>query len=96
MKKRTLVIGALIVACQMLFAGMSSAATYSSSDDQHINLTLPVSVPKLNTGNLTFNLQQSLYTNVINPTGLSFNYFYLWVTVNGDPILAVDPAKVAF
>jgi hypothetical protein len=92
--KRTLLIGALILACQMLFAGMASAATYSSSNDKSVNLNLPVSVPKTGTGSLTYNLQQSLYTNVINPTGISYDYYYYWVTVNGDPVVAVDPFKI--
>ncbi|MBW5447575.1 hypothetical protein GE107_16075 [Cohnella sp. CFH 77786] len=98
--KRTLLIGALILACQMLFAGMASAAKYSSSDDKYVNLNVPVSLPKTNTGSLTFDTQQSLYTNVINPalspTGVDYNYYYCWVTVNGDPVIAVDPAKFAY
>jgi hypothetical protein len=98
--KRTLLIGALILACLMPFAGMASAATYSSSNDKYINLNVPVSVPKTNTGSLTFDTQQSLYTQlinpVLNPTSVSYSYYYYWVTVNGDPVIAVDPAKIAY
>ncbi|WP_308635810.1 hypothetical protein [Paenibacillus silvisoli] len=98
--KRMLLIGTAILACQLIFAGMASAATYTPSNDKYINVNLPVSLPDLGTGALTFNTQQALYANVITPvlkpTGLTFNYFYTWVTVNGSPILAVDPAKVGF
>lgn len=92
--KRTLLIGTLLLACQMLFAGMAGAATYSSSSDKYVNLNLPVYLPTTYAGSLTFNTQQSLYSNVINPTGLSYNYYYYWVTVNGDPVLALDPFKI--
>lgn len=95
--KRMLLIGGLLLACQLLFAGMASAATYNSSHDKHLNINVPlVSVPKTNTGSLTFNLQQSAYTYVINPTGLSYEYYYYWVSVNDEPVLAVDPFKVGF
>lgn len=95
--KRMLIIGGLILAFQMLFSGMAGAATYDSSSDKNLNLSVPLlTLPNLNTGALTFNAQQSLYSSIINPTGLSFNYYYYWISVNGQPILALDPAKIGF
>jgi hypothetical protein len=95
--KRSFLIVGLLIAFQCLFAGMTSAATYNSSYDKNINLNLPLpSLTSLDTGSLTFNLQQSLYKNVINPTGLSFEYYYYWVSVNDEPLLALDPFKVGF
>jgi hypothetical protein len=95
--KRTLLIGGLLLACQLLFAGMAGAAKYNSSYDKNLNLNVPLlSVPKTNTADLTFNLQQSVYTNVVNPTGLSYEYYYYWISVNNEPVLAVDPFKVGF
>jgi len=95
--KRTLLIGGAILACQFAFAGMAGAATYDSSSDKHLNVNAPaVSAPKLGTGALTFQLQQSVYSDVINPTGVDYEYYYIWISVNGDPVLAVDPYKVGF
>lgn len=93
--KSMFLIGGLVLACQLLFAGMAGAATYDSSSDKYVNLSVPLlPAPKLNTGSLTFNTQQALYTYVVNPTGLSYQYNYYWVSLNGQPVLALDPMKI--
>jgi hypothetical protein len=80
---------------QVLFAGFASAS-YNPSNDSSINITSPLALPTTKTASLTFNLQQAIHENITSYTGTSINYYYIWVNVNGEPIAALDPAKVMF
>jgi hypothetical protein len=93
--KRFILLVSLLLIVQVLFAGFASAS-YNPQNDKSINLYLPINVPIKGTASLTFNLQQAAQKTVSNTTGLSVDYFYIWVNVNGQPIAAVDPAKFMF
>jgi hypothetical protein len=93
--KRLLLLASLLLIVQVLFAGFASAS-YNQQNDKSINLYLPINLPLYGTANLTFNLQQAVQKTVSNSTGLSVDYFYIWVNVNGQPIAAVDPARFMY
>jgi hypothetical protein len=93
--KRLLLLASLLLIVQVLFAGFASAS-YNPQNDKSINLNLPINLPSMNTASLTFNLQQTVQKTTSKTSGLSIDYFYIWVNVNGQPIAAVDPAKIMF
>jgi hypothetical protein len=93
--KRIIILISLLFMIQVLFAGFASAS-YNSSNDKSVNITAPAALPTTKTASLTFNLQQAVQQNISSSTGTSINYYYIWVNVNGEPIAAVDPAKVMF
>ncbi|MGZ4032166.1 MAG: 8-amino-7-oxononanoate synthase [Tumebacillaceae bacterium] len=75
---------------QLLSVGVAHA-DYQPAYDQTINLTLPMNVPDLGTAQASFQLQQQLQQQVTEVTGVSEDYYYIWVNVNGTPVLAIDP-----
>jgi hypothetical protein len=92
MKRFVLMAGGMLLIAQVLLAGTAGAA-YNPQDDQTVNITVPVQLPALNTAEASFNAQQSLNQTISNTTGTSVDYYYIWINVNGQPVLAVDPAK---
>jgi hypothetical protein len=93
--KRIVILIGLLFMVQVLFAGFASAS-YNSTYDQSVNINAPVALPTTKTASFTFNLQQGIHQTISNSTGISINYFYIWVNVNGEPAAAVDPAIVMF
>ncbi|RKP51505.1 hypothetical protein D7Z26_17105 [Cohnella endophytica] len=90
--KRILVSLASLMIIFSVFGGVASAK-YQPQNDISINLKLPVNLPNLGTGSLTFGLQQTVQQTLTQTTGLSVDYFYIWVNVNDVPVAAIDPAK---
>jgi hypothetical protein len=93
--KRFALLTSLLIIVQVLFAGFASAS-YNPQNDKAINLKLPINVPLKGTAALTFNLQQAVQQTVSNTSGLSVDYYYIWLNVNDQPIAAVDPAKFMY
>ena len=90
------VLFAVLVAMliQTAFAGAAGAA-YKKEWDKRIsintghNLTIPI-----DTGKLSFELQEAVHNELTDSTGIEVDHFYLWVELDGQDILGVDPAKV--
>jgi hypothetical protein len=92
MKKWFSVTASAVVLSQVIALGTAEASTtgYDASGDTTISIStglLNVALPPI--GTLMFNAQERLYQT----TGTSIPHSYVWVTVNGTPILAIDPPK---
>lgn len=87
---------AVIVAAQVLVGGTASAA-YLSTNDLTVNL-LPGSGLELpgDTGTVTYDLQEGVHDTITDLTGVSVDHSYIWVEVDGEPVLAVDPPMPMF
>lgn len=87
---------AVIVAAQVLVGGTASAA-YLSTNDLTVNL-LPGSGLELpgDTGTVTYDLQEGVHDTITDLTGISVDHSYIWVEVDGEPVLAVDPPMPMF
>lgn len=95
MKKLTFVLLIAMIA-QSLFAGAAGAAYVQEADKKiSINTGLNLLLPA-NTGKLTFDLQEAVHNKVTGATGVEVDHFYFWVEVDGQSVLAVDPARVMF
>lgn len=85
------ILGALLTAC-MLFSG-TAFAEYQSSQDVTLSVNL---LPNLvstsgSTGQTTFAVQEAVHSTLTSTTGQSVDHCYIWINVNGQPVLAVDP-----
>ncbi|MCL6547563.1 MAG: hypothetical protein K6T30_01485 [Alicyclobacillus sp.] len=68
-------------------AGTTSTG-YNSSGDTYVNLSTGGTSPLGSSlGTFTFNTQESLYST----TGTSLDHDYVWLEVDGQPVLALDP-----
>lgn len=83
---------ALALAGLVLSTG-SALAAYRSDRDITLNLTLAPSLikPSGTTGTSTYTLQEGTHQTVTESTGLEVDHYYIWVNLNGESILAVDP-----
>jgi len=87
---------AVVAVAQVLFSGAASAA-YNSTGDLTLNL-LPGSGLQLpgDTGTATYELQEGVHDTVTDLTGISVDHSYIWVNVDGEPVLAIDPPMPMF
>jgi hypothetical protein len=71
----------------------TAMADYQPDQDKTIAVQILPGViqPSGETGAQTFALQEGLHQTVTSTTGISVPHFYFWVTVNGQPVAAVDP-----
>ncbi|RDU37931.1 hypothetical protein DRW41_08970 [Neobacillus piezotolerans] len=93
--KRLLMVLTLAFALQTLFTGAASAA-YLSGSDKTISINTGLKLPSLSTGGTTFQLQESVHNTLTNTTGAEVDHYYYWIEVDGQQVLAVDPAKPMF
>jgi hypothetical protein len=89
--KKSMKLMAVTAMTALLFSVGVANADYQPSQDQTINITSPISVPNLGTAEASFQAQQAIPQTVTNLSGVSYNYDYIWVDVNGTPVLAIDP-----
>ncbi|MEW8986110.1 MAG: hypothetical protein AB2401_03745 [Bacillus sp. (in: firmicutes)] len=90
--KKLLIVAVLTLALLPIFSTGADAAYVGSADktisiNTGLNLTLPI-----NTGALTFKLQEDLHSLVTNTTGLEIDHSYIWVELDGENVLGIDPA----
>ncbi|MEZ7172861.1 hypothetical protein [Sporosarcina sp. OR05] len=95
MKKLAIVLGLAIIG-QSLFSGAASAAYLASSDKKisistGLNLQLPITL-----GQESFELQEAIHHQLTESTGLEVDHYYYWVEVDGQSVIAIDPAKVMY
>lgn len=97
MKKKLGLIFTAAMVTSALSAGVASAA-YNSSGDWNLNLSVLQGQlkPTSTTGQTTFQLQEAVHNTLTNTTGLSVDHSYIWINVNGVPVLAVDPPRAMF
>ncbi|NMD70952.1 hypothetical protein HHO41_11665 [Bacillus sp. DNRA2] len=89
--KKILLIAVLALSLLPVFS-TGAEASYLHSGDQKISINtgLNLSLP-LNTGALTFQLQEGLHCLVTNTTGVEIDHSYIWVELDGENVLGIDP-----
>lgn len=96
MKKHLLMIaGATLLGQALLFAPAFAATStgYNAADNTNVSVNAPlVALPLPSTGTMLFNAQEGAYST----TGADVPHDYVWLTVNGTPLLAVDPPSPMF
>ncbi len=91
--KKLLLSLTIAISVQTLFAGLAGAAYLKGSDKKiSINTGLNLSSP-INTGETSFQLQEAAHNDLTTATGAEVDHYYLWVELDGQDVLAVDPAK---
>lgn len=95
MKKMILTL-TLFVLFSSLYSANAEAAYQQDSDitisiNTGLNLTIP-----FNLGEKTFNLQEDVHNIITKSTGLEVDHYYLWLEVDGEKVIGIDPAKGMF
>lgn len=77
----------------LLLSTGSAMAAYRSDRDISLNLTLAPSLikPSGTTGTTSFALQEGAHQAVTEATGLEVDHSYIWINLNGQTILGIDP-----
>jgi hypothetical protein len=92
MKRRLWLVLVSALVMQVLWVGVASAE-YNSDND--ITLSVSVAEDQLetsdSTGETTFEVQEGAHETVTESTGQEVGHSYIWVEVNGNEVLAVDP-----
>ncbi len=78
-----------------LMSGIGHAA-YLSNQDEKVSVTVAPSLLTTSgsTGQTTFQTQEALHNQLSSTSGISVDHYYTWIYLNGEPVLAVDPAWV--
>jgi hypothetical protein len=93
MKK--LAISVLIaIMLQSVFVGAAGAAHVSDQDiiisiDSGLGLEIPIE-----SGEMSYELQEYIHNELLLLTGVEVDHYYIWLEVDGERVLAVDPAQV--
>ncbi|WP_047983389.1 hypothetical protein [Ornithinibacillus californiensis] len=90
----------IILTLTLLFFSMNAGivgAEHVKEADKKISLNtgLNLSIP-FKTAKLTYNLQEGIHNRLTGLTGLEVDHFYIWVELDGQDVLAVDPARVMY
>lgn len=95
MKKLGVLLGILIL---VLSFSDTAAAEYNSEDDLILSVNLLSDSLELSddTGEATFELQESAHEILTSYSGFEVDHSYVWLEINGYSILAVDPPKPCF
>lgn len=91
--KKILFLLATVVMLQTFFVGEAGARYVKEADKTvSINTGLKLFTP-FNTAKKSFELQEAIHKNLNTTSGLEIDYYYIWIELDGQPILAVDPAR---
>ena len=75
----------------------SSNAAYDASGDTDINIVTTDEVtPSGDTADASFQLQEAAHALLTDTTGIELDHSYIWITLNGVKVLAIDPIKPTF
>lgn len=92
MRAGAVLIGALVM---VLALGSAAAAGYISDGDITLSVTVASELVQTSgdTGQTTFALQEGVHDSLADSTGQEVDHSYVWIQVNGEYILAVDPPR---
>lgn len=94
--KKILLTFAAVLLLQTFAVGEAGARYVKESDKRiSVNTGLNLFVP-FNTGKKSFELQESIHKTLNNTTGIEIDYYYIWIEVDGQTILGVDPARFMY
>lgn len=92
--KKIVTLAAFVLLLQVLWIG-SAFAEYQSSGD--ITLSVTVAEDQLetsdSTGEATFEAQEGVHATLYDSTGQQVDHSYVWIEVNGEKVLAIDPPQ---
>lgn len=76
----------------------AALADYCPQNDLTLSLNAAPSLLSFSgsTGSTTFALQEAVHNTISQSTGTSVNHSYIWIMVNGKPVLAIDPMWVDY
>lgn len=93
------IVGAGILLSSLCF-GTSAFAAYIPSGDKTIEITTNGNATGLflnqNTADTSFGVQEAVYDLIKTQTGYDINHSYIWIEVNGQKVLAIDPPEPFF
>lgn len=97
MRKKLLLTLVTVVTVQLIFVG-GVFAEYDSSNDitLSVNLLEDEIETSDSTGDATFELQEDAHETLTDTTGQEVDHSYVWIEVNGEKVLAVDPPRPCF
>jgi hypothetical protein len=86
-----------LVGLLMSFFAVSAFAEYNPAGDKYVdvNTGAGVSIPT-NSGEITYDATQAVHTNISEATGTDIEYSYIFVTVDGQRIAAIDPPAYGY
>jgi hypothetical protein len=90
--KRVFTLFSMFLIIQAFTTSIASAQYYQANDI-NLNVSAPISVPNLNTGALTFGSQEQVHQILYGTSGTSIDHSYIWININGQPVVAIDPPK---
>ncbi|MCG7346132.1 hypothetical protein MHZ92_18650 [Sporosarcina sp. ACRSL] len=94
--KKVLLIFTTVILFQTIFVGVAGARYVKEADKTiSINSGLNLSIP-LNTAEKSFKLQEGVHKSLKTTTGLEIDYYYIWLELDGQTILGIDPARAMF
>lgn len=85
----------VLTLCSLLLLAGSALADYQPEHDISVNVEL---APELiqtdgSTGESSFAAQEGAHSTLTQSTGQSVSHYYIWIYLNGKPVLAVDPIR---
>ncbi|WP_391119176.1 8-amino-7-oxononanoate synthase [Psychrobacillus sp. L3] len=95
MKKLLLTLTFLVLFSSLYSASAEAAYLKSSDKTISINTGLKLTIP-LNLGEKAFKLQENVHDIITKSTGLEVDHYYLWLEVDGEKVIGIDPAKGMF
>lgn len=91
--KKLLLTLTIAVGLQTFSASVAGAEYVKESDKTiSINTGLNIESP-LNIAKKSFLLQEAVHNNVTTTTGFEVDHYYIWLEVDGQTIVGIDPAK---
>jgi MarR family transcriptional regulator, temperature-dependent positive regulator of motility len=101
MKKVGIILMALLMS--FVISIKPADAAYIADDDIYIEVTAKearyladlmglagIELGK-ETADLSFQMQEKLIAKIERLLGIEINHYYIWLTINGVPVLAIDP-----
>lgn len=72
-------------------------AAHSKKHDRKISINtgLNIHIP-VNSGELSYELQEAIHENVTDTTGIEIDHYYLWIELDGQSIIGIDPIRGMF
>jgi hypothetical protein len=98
MRRKKLIVAMSIFVCLHLLMVGTAFAEYDSSNDLTVSVTILEDEIQTSdeTGDLTFETQEGLHDEITTNSGQEVDHSYVWIEVNGNKVLAIDPPKPCF
>jgi hypothetical protein len=94
--KKILLTVMVVVMLHSMVVGVAGAAYDKKSDKKiSVNTGLNLSIP-FNTGKTSFELQEAVHNKLTRSTGLEVDHFYIWLELDGQTVLGIDPARAMY